>query len=171
MMIFIGILVIGTIAFTKIPIELMPNTSFGEISIIFQVRGGIPPDKVENFVTKPVEEAVGGVIAFFDRQVDKIVDATGDNPLVLVHLLERDKRRLPFLRRSGDRRQLDAPSALGQVVVELHHVDEFFLRLYPHVDMARATIFLPQCIYNEALREQQVALQGAGLYGLPGDLR
>ncbi|MFC2091616.1 efflux RND transporter permease subunit [Elusimicrobiota bacterium] len=61
LMIFIGIMIVGTICFIKIPIELMPNTSFGEISIIFSVRGGIPPDKVEYFVTKPVEEAVGGV--------------------------------------------------------------------------------------------------------------
>ncbi|MFH1415341.1 MAG: efflux RND transporter permease subunit [Elusimicrobiota bacterium] len=61
LMLFIGILVVGIISFIKLPIELMPNASFGEISIIFSVRGGIPPDKIENFVTKPVEEAVGAV--------------------------------------------------------------------------------------------------------------
>lgn len=61
LMLFIGILIVGVISFIKLPIELMPNTSFGEISIIFQVRGGIPPDKLENFITKPVETAVGTV--------------------------------------------------------------------------------------------------------------
>lgn len=61
LMLFIGIIIIGAISFLKIPVELMPNSSSGEVSVIFQVRGGIPPDKIETFVTKPVEEAVGGV--------------------------------------------------------------------------------------------------------------
>ncbi|MBN2406084.1 MAG: efflux RND transporter permease subunit [Elusimicrobia bacterium] len=60
-MLFIAITIIGVIALLRIPIELMPNTSYGEISIIYSIRGGIPPDKVEHFVIKPVEEAVGGV--------------------------------------------------------------------------------------------------------------
>ena len=33
------------------------------------------------------------------------------------------------------------------------------------VDMGRTSIFLPQCIYNESLREQQVSIQGVSLYG------
>ncbi|MFW6134424.1 MAG: efflux RND transporter permease subunit [Elusimicrobiota bacterium] len=60
-MLFTGIVIVGIISTTMMPLELMPNTTFGEISIIFKVRGGIPPDKIESFVAKPVEEAVGGV--------------------------------------------------------------------------------------------------------------
>ncbi|MFC2061839.1 efflux RND transporter permease subunit [Elusimicrobiota bacterium] len=60
-MIFVAIVVVGIISLLKLPVQLMPNTSFGEISIIYQVRGGIPPDKIENFVARPVEEAIGGV--------------------------------------------------------------------------------------------------------------
>ena len=51
----------GIVSMTKLPVELYPNTSFGEISIIIQVRGGIPPTEVETLVTKPIEEAVATV--------------------------------------------------------------------------------------------------------------
>lgn len=51
----------GVVSLTKLPVELYPNTSFGEISIIIQVRGGIPPTEVEQLVTKPIEEAVSTV--------------------------------------------------------------------------------------------------------------
>ena len=55
------IVLFGVVSLTKLPVELYPNTSFGEISIIIQVRGGIPPTEVENLVTKPIEEAVATV--------------------------------------------------------------------------------------------------------------
>ncbi len=60
-MIFLGILLVGTIALTRLPIELYPNFGFGDISIIVDIRGGMPPVEVEARVTKPIEEAVGDV--------------------------------------------------------------------------------------------------------------
>ncbi len=51
----------GVVSLSKLPVELYPNTSFGEISILIQVRGGIPPTEVETLVTKPIEEAVATV--------------------------------------------------------------------------------------------------------------
>ena len=51
----------GAISIFYLPVELMPNISFGEISIIVRIRGGIPPIEVEERVTKPIEEAVGTV--------------------------------------------------------------------------------------------------------------
>ena len=51
----------GLVSLTQLPVELYPNISFGEISIIIEVRGGIPPTEVESLVSKPVEEAVGSV--------------------------------------------------------------------------------------------------------------
>jgi len=39
----------------------MPNTSFGEITINIDVRGGIPASEIEKRIAKPVEEAVGSV--------------------------------------------------------------------------------------------------------------
>ncbi len=61
MMLTLIIVLFGAVALTKLPVELYPNTSFGEISIIIQVRGGIPPTEVEQLVTRPVEEAVATV--------------------------------------------------------------------------------------------------------------
>lgn len=60
-MVVLIILLFGTVSLSKLPVELYPNTSFGEISIIIQVRGGIPPTEVETLVTKPIEEAVATV--------------------------------------------------------------------------------------------------------------
>jgi len=60
-MVVLIILLFGTVSLSKLPVELYPNTSFGEISIIIQVRGGIPPTEVETLVTKPIEDAVATV--------------------------------------------------------------------------------------------------------------
>lgn len=54
-----GLILLGSIALTRLPIELLPNSSFGDISIIVDIRGGMPPEEVESRVTKPIEEAVG----------------------------------------------------------------------------------------------------------------
>jgi len=61
LMIYSILIIAGILCLTQLPVELYPNISFGEISIIIQVRGGIPPTEVESLVTKPVEEAVGTV--------------------------------------------------------------------------------------------------------------
>ncbi|MBI4335699.1 MAG: efflux RND transporter permease subunit, partial [Candidatus Omnitrophica bacterium] len=52
---------VGVISMFFIPVELMPNISYGEISIIVNIRGGIPPVEVEDRVTKLIEEAVSTV--------------------------------------------------------------------------------------------------------------
>ncbi|MFA6321398.1 MAG: efflux RND transporter permease subunit [Candidatus Omnitrophota bacterium] len=61
LMIYISLILFGIISLMQLPVELYPNISFGEISIIIQVRGGIPPTEVESLVSKPIEEAVGTV--------------------------------------------------------------------------------------------------------------
>jgi len=61
LMLFAGILLVGMIALSRLPIELLPNFSFGDISIFVNIRGGIPPEEVEEQVAKPIEEAVGTV--------------------------------------------------------------------------------------------------------------
>ena len=60
-MLFIGIVVVGAVSLLKLPVELKPNISYGDISIIVSVRGGMPPQEVESMVTKPIEEAVSTV--------------------------------------------------------------------------------------------------------------
>ena len=60
-MIYLGFLLVGGIALKRLPIELYPNFSYGDISIIVEVRGGMPPVEVESRVSRPIEEAVGDV--------------------------------------------------------------------------------------------------------------
>lgn len=60
-MAFIALVLMGIISLALLPVELYPNISLGEISIIVQIRGGIPPTEVESMVTKPIEEVVNTV--------------------------------------------------------------------------------------------------------------
>jgi HAE1 family hydrophobic/amphiphilic exporter-1 len=57
-MVYTILILMGGLALGQLPVELYPNISFGEVSIIIEVRGGIPPTEVESMVTKP---AVGTV--------------------------------------------------------------------------------------------------------------
>lgn len=57
----IGALVLGAIALQRLPVELLPNISFEDITIFTEVRGGIPPGEVESQVTRPIEEAMASV--------------------------------------------------------------------------------------------------------------
>jgi len=61
LMVVSALILIGAVSIFYLPVELMPNISFDEISIIVRIRGGIPPSEVEEKVTKPIEEAVGDV--------------------------------------------------------------------------------------------------------------
>jgi len=61
LMVFASLILIGVVSLSHLPVEMMPNVSFGDISIIVRIRGGIPPSEVESMVTRPIEEAVGTV--------------------------------------------------------------------------------------------------------------
>lgn len=61
LMFVLAFMVMGFVSLFKLPVELYPNTSFGEISIVIYVRGQIPPTEVESQVTRLVEEAVSTV--------------------------------------------------------------------------------------------------------------
>ena len=54
-------LILGTICVQLLPIELLPNISFADITILTEVRGGIPPPEIESQVTRPIEEAMSTV--------------------------------------------------------------------------------------------------------------
>ncbi|MCX5687756.1 MAG: efflux RND transporter permease subunit [Candidatus Omnitrophica bacterium] len=60
-MLYIGIVILGAVSLLRLPVELKPNISYGDISIVIEVRGGMPPQEVESMVTKPIEEAVSTV--------------------------------------------------------------------------------------------------------------
>ena len=61
LMAYLAVVLIGIISLTRLPVELMPNYSLGDISVFVNIRGGMPPQEVENMVAKPIEEAVGDV--------------------------------------------------------------------------------------------------------------
>lgn len=61
LMVFVAIILIGLISLSRLPVELMPNYSFGDISIFVNVRGGMPPQEIETMIAKPIEEAVSDV--------------------------------------------------------------------------------------------------------------
>ncbi len=61
LMVFFAIIIVGVIALLRLPIELLPNFSFGDISIFVNIRGGIPPEEVEAQVSAPIEDAIGAV--------------------------------------------------------------------------------------------------------------
>ncbi len=60
-MLFTALTLFGLVAFTKLPVELMPNASYDKITILVNIRGGMPPVDVEFLVTRPIEEALSTV--------------------------------------------------------------------------------------------------------------
>lgn len=58
----LGLALVGAISLARLPMELYPNFTTPDISIIVNVRGGVmPPVEVEERITKLIEEAVGDV--------------------------------------------------------------------------------------------------------------
>ena len=61
LMSLVAILLSGVAAVVFLPVELMPNNSFGIITITTPVRGGMSPTEIERQITKPIEEVVATV--------------------------------------------------------------------------------------------------------------
>ena len=57
----VGSVLLGIICIQLLPVELLPNISFGDVTILTEVRGGIPPSEIEVQVTRPIEEAMADV--------------------------------------------------------------------------------------------------------------
>jgi HAE1 family hydrophobic/amphiphilic exporter-1 len=79
-MIFSALCLLGIIAITRLPVELYPDISFGQISIIVNIRGGIPPTEVETMVSKPIEEAVS-TVTHLERMLS--ISKEGESTVVL----------------------------------------------------------------------------------------
>ncbi|MEA3489257.1 MAG: efflux RND transporter permease subunit [Candidatus Omnitrophota bacterium] len=79
-MIFAALSLMGVISITRLPVELYPDISFGRISIIIYIRGGIPPTEVESMVTKPIEEAVS-TVSHLERLLS--ISKEGESTVVL----------------------------------------------------------------------------------------
>lgn len=61
LMVFLAIILLGVISLTRLPVELLPDMASSKITIMVNVRGGIPPTEIENNVTRPIEEAISDV--------------------------------------------------------------------------------------------------------------
>ncbi|MFC1546616.1 efflux RND transporter permease subunit, partial [bacterium] len=61
-MILISIILLSVISLGSLSVELMPNISYGTITIFNDVRGGMPSSDVERLVTKPIEQAMSRVM-------------------------------------------------------------------------------------------------------------
>ncbi|MCK5242955.1 efflux RND transporter permease subunit [bacterium] len=60
MMIFLGVIIMGVVSLSQLPVELMPNTSYPVVTINISYPG-VPPTEVESMVTIKVEESVSTV--------------------------------------------------------------------------------------------------------------
>jgi len=58
LMFYIGVLLLGTISWTKLPQELFPPITYPQLSVISRYENAAP-EEVESLITKIVEEAVG----------------------------------------------------------------------------------------------------------------
>ena len=61
LMLFLGITIFGLFSLCSLPVELMPDAGFGNITIFLEIKGGMPATEVESLVTKRIEEAVSTV--------------------------------------------------------------------------------------------------------------
>ncbi len=59
--IFFGLIIMGCISLTRLPVELYQGQSQNIISVVIHARGGLSPVEVEKRITKLVEEAVATV--------------------------------------------------------------------------------------------------------------
>lgn len=54
------VIVVSAVAFTRIPIDLMPDVQFPSLSLSVTYRGATP-EEIETIITRPIEEAMGSV--------------------------------------------------------------------------------------------------------------
>ena len=83
-MIFAALALMGVISLTRLPVELYPDISFGQISVIIYIRGGIPPTEVESLVTRPIEEALSTV-----SHLDNMLSISKEGEATVVLSFER----------------------------------------------------------------------------------
>jgi len=59
-MIFLIVIILGVVSFTRLPIDLMPDITFPTLSI-FTSYGNASPEEMEELITRPIEEAMAAV--------------------------------------------------------------------------------------------------------------
>lgn len=64
-MFFLALFLLGTIAFLKLPVSLLPNINFPEITIVTEYKNAAPAE-IENLVTRQIEETIASVAGVKD---------------------------------------------------------------------------------------------------------
>src|SRR5262245_46982634 len=84
-MVTLAVIVVGIIAFRRLPVDYFPDISFPVVSVR-TVYPGASPEEVERSVTKPVEDAVASI-----NGVDTINSTSADSTSVVIiqFLLEK----------------------------------------------------------------------------------
>ncbi|MEZ4459293.1 MAG: efflux RND transporter permease subunit [bacterium] len=59
-MVFIGILVLGLVSFTRLQIDLLPEIDFPSISVVTTYEGA-GPEEIETIITRPMEQALSTI--------------------------------------------------------------------------------------------------------------
>jgi len=59
-MIFLIVIILGFVSFTRLPIDLMPDITYPTLSLITSY-GNASPEEIEELITRPVEEAMSAV--------------------------------------------------------------------------------------------------------------
>ncbi len=83
-MIFLGIILLGLISWTKLPQELFPTIAYPQITVATSYLNAAP-EEIESLVTKIIEEAVGTVkftvaLALRFVIVAELPEATANSP-------------------------------------------------------------------------------------------
>ena len=59
-MIFVGVVVLGLFALTRLPIDLLPDMQINRVMVVTSYSGAAP-EEVENNVTKPIQNVLNGI--------------------------------------------------------------------------------------------------------------
>ncbi len=59
-MIFLGVLILGVVSFTRLQVDLLPEIDFPSISVVTSYEGA-GPEEIETLITRPMEETLGTV--------------------------------------------------------------------------------------------------------------
>lgn len=114
-MIFVALLVVGYIAYTKIPLEMMPTGYQIPFMGVYVPYPNASPEEIENQITRPIEEMIGTV-----RNVKTIQSSIGrDYTWVGMQFQQGTDMKLAYaeVRDRMDRVKADLPSDVEQVYV------------------------------------------------------
>src|SRR5690554_3225610 len=59
-MVFLGLMILGAVSFTRLQVDLLPEIDFPSISVMTSYEGA-GPEEIETLITRPIEEAIGTV--------------------------------------------------------------------------------------------------------------